>query len=1038
VQLTAEQFGKAFIASGLSTAEDLKAIWSGLPPADRPKDGEAFARLLRRQGKLNEFQAEELLSGRNTPLVLGDYVLIDKIGAGGMGQVFKAEHRVMKRRVAVKLLPSSLTQDEAAIKRFQREVQAAARLSHPNIVAAYDASAQRGVWYLAMEYVEGRDLSALVRERGPLSIEQAVEFVVQAARGLAFAHAEHVIHRDIKPANMLVDKKGVVKILDMGLARFDGGDDGLTGTEQVMGTVDYMSPEQASNTKGVDGRADIYSLGCTLWFLLTGKKLYESDTMIGRLMAHRDSPLPSLVKARDDAPWPLEQIFHKMIAKRPQDRYPTMDEVVNALAPYAVGSSSNGVSGSSIGTTSTTSPELASFFKTVGPGTSGSQATAGVRSTASQVQTATGPLDATAAFGSADVGTDPKSEPTTKAAKSPSLNRRNQGGGRKKSPTKLIALGLCAVSLIAVLSVWIADRDDAVNEIASVATAEPGGAKLNSTAAATPVGLPPQIKKRSGSPEGTPADSEFQRWLTDVMRMPAEKRLEAVAEKLVELNPGFDGQYFHLTEKGAIKVFILNTDMITDLSPIRAFRELEDLGCGGTGKEQHRSPLNSLAPLEGLKLRRLDISHTEVVDLAALRGMPLEQLYCDWTYVGDLRPLTGMKLTRLRCSRCNIASLAPLRGMPLTDLHLGYNLFNDLSPLQGMPLRRLYINDLGLKDLSALAGMPLEELSCTGNRELPATGCDPIKSLKLLRVLRLNSTSLSEDECEPLAAALPNCQILWSSPEKGLINLGKPSPPSPTPPTSRLWNYRQVAEWVLDHGGKLWIGSNKDIKRREDLPPNDEPITVVTFANTPEIDDAEIDVMTRWPLTAFAFTKTSITDEGLRRLWLVQHSGSFGVMGQALTGEGLDAFAEAPIGTFVLDNAAFSRRGWLAAARVGSAVSWSLHNSNIDDDILRLIVTLHPEGRSYNVGRTRIGDRSCEAFRNNQSLTTFTLAETQVTDAGLVALAGCKNLTFLDLKQSQVTATGVAKLQKSLPNCKIEWDGSTTVNTPTERERSGE
>ncbi len=207
------------------TGEELRALWAELPTTERPKDGESFSSVLLKRERLNEFKPGNYLSGSDTPLVLNQYVLISKIGAGGMGQVFKAQHRKMKRLAAIKLLPSALTKDEAAVKRFQREVEAAAKLTHPNIVQTFDADECRGIHFMVMEYVEGKDLSAIVKERGSLQVPEAVDCILQAARGLAFAHNKGVVHRDIKPANLLLDSEGVVKILDMGLARFDSSGD---------------------------------------------------------------------------------------------------------------------------------------------------------------------------------------------------------------------------------------------------------------------------------------------------------------------------------------------------------------------------------------------------------------------------------------------------------------------------------------------------------------------------------------------------------------------------------------------------------------------------------------------------------------------------------------------------------------------------------------------------------------------------------------------------------------------------------------------
>jgi len=315
-------------------------------PADLlPFPGEApesFARRLVRTGRLTSYQAAAALQGKVKGLVVGNYVILDKVGAGGMGMVFKARHRKLKRVVALKALPPSFTRDRAAVLRFQREAQAAAHLSHPNVVTALDADEFKGLHFLVMEFVEGRDLARVVHEDGPLSVDRAVDCVLQAAHGLSAAHARGVVHRDVKPSNLLIDASGTVKVSDLGLARVAGAAErlggadgaGLTRDGAMMGTVDFMSPEQAFNSKHADERSDVYSLGCTLYFLLTGMPPYPAESVMARLIAHREAPVPSLRDDRPDVPPALDAILARMMAKAPDVRYPTVEALITDLEAF--------------------------------------------------------------------------------------------------------------------------------------------------------------------------------------------------------------------------------------------------------------------------------------------------------------------------------------------------------------------------------------------------------------------------------------------------------------------------------------------------------------------------------------------------------------------------------------------------------------------------------------------------------------------------------------------------------------------------------
>jgi eukaryotic-like serine/threonine-protein kinase len=267
--------------------------------------------------------------------VLGDYVLLGKIGAGGMGKVFKARHRRMDRIVALKVLPPNMMKHPEAIQRFRQEVKAAAQLFHPNIVTAFDAGEQSGVHFLVMEFVDGQALSALVKKHGPFNLEKATEYIQQASVGLQYAHERGMVHRDIKPSNMMLDVDGEIKLLDMGTARLgDQPEEDLTKSGMIMGTINYMSPEQAKDPHAVDHRCDIYSLGCTFYYLLTGKPLYDGD-MIQTLMAHANKPIPSVSAANKQIPTWVDTVLSNMLAKNPDQRYSSLLEFRNELQELA-------------------------------------------------------------------------------------------------------------------------------------------------------------------------------------------------------------------------------------------------------------------------------------------------------------------------------------------------------------------------------------------------------------------------------------------------------------------------------------------------------------------------------------------------------------------------------------------------------------------------------------------------------------------------------------------------------------------------------
>jgi serine/threonine protein kinase len=359
-----------FRRTELFAPEQVDSIANELVPQFR--DPESLLDYLIEIDWLTSFQSQLLLDGRWDELTLGPYNILAQLGAGGVSEVFKAWDTLRGRVVALKVLHHHLAEKNKAVRQFQRELQAITRLSHPNIIKTFDAHEALTMHYFAMEFVEGMDLEKYIKQTGPLPVEQACDYARQAAHGLQHAHQSGLVHRDIKPANLFllhppllaaplpIGKRApdpLVKVLDWGLARClrdpAESDPQIALSEEelteekgsLIGTADYIAPEQSHDPTLVDIRADIYSLGCTLFYLLTGQPPFQGLTLMQKLMQHREDEPPSLREIRPDVPDELDAFVRKMLAKWPGDRPQIPLLVITSLRKFC---GSSGARGSSL------------------------------------------------------------------------------------------------------------------------------------------------------------------------------------------------------------------------------------------------------------------------------------------------------------------------------------------------------------------------------------------------------------------------------------------------------------------------------------------------------------------------------------------------------------------------------------------------------------------------------------------------------------------------------------------------------------------
>jgi len=341
VALSVEGFLKAVLESGLLSADQLRTVLRGITP-EQLNDTHQVAELLIRTGQLTRFQARKLLKGVHKGLLLGSYQVLSGIGRGGMGSVFLARDSRNGQLCALKVLPPRRAREQPRLlARFQREMELSTRVNHPHIARTYEVDRCDGVYYIAMEFIPGQNLSKLVAEQGPLPVNRAARLLAEVAAGLDYAHKQGLIHRDLKPSNIMVTPHDHAKVLDLGLALIEGEtivDPQVVGGQGVIvGTMDFIAPEQTYDAGKVDGRSDIYSLGCTLYHVLSGSVPFPGGTSKEKIFRQRNEVPVPLLRRRPDLPEAFVALVDKMMVKDPAQRIPTAHDVEMMLLAWTRG-----------------------------------------------------------------------------------------------------------------------------------------------------------------------------------------------------------------------------------------------------------------------------------------------------------------------------------------------------------------------------------------------------------------------------------------------------------------------------------------------------------------------------------------------------------------------------------------------------------------------------------------------------------------------------------------------------------------------------
>ncbi|HEY7307744.1 MAG TPA: protein kinase [Gemmataceae bacterium] len=631
---------------------------------------------------------------------LGHYEVLEVVGRGGMGMVFRAFDDKLQRVVAIKALAPQLATSSAARRRFVREAQAAAAVTHDNVIDIHAVEDAGPAPYLVMQFIDGPTLQQKLDRSGQLPLQQILRIGLQIAEGLAAAHRHGLVHRDVKPANILLEN-GIerVKLTDFGLARA-GDDASLTQSGVVAGTPMYMSPEQAQG-EPMDFRSDLFSLGSVLYTMCIGRPPFRAPSAVAVLKrVCEETPRPIREINPELPPW-LEELVARLHAKAPADRFASAQEVAELLARRLAELQQGG-------TPSLPAPRPSAELPREKPAPTPPSRPRRLRVLAVAVV-----LALLAGLG--------LSEATGLTNVRGTVIRLFSGEG-----TLVVEVDDPSVS-VSLDGEELAIRGAGVREI----RLKPGQYKVKATKEGkllrqelvTVTKDDRQVVRIRREPASAQVDAaDAAAWERRVAALPAEEQVKAVAARLKELNPGFDGKVTHSITGDVVSELQFSTDQVTNILPVRALTKLTSLNVAGEpGK------LADLSPLKGLPLSRLICSKTQVSDLSPLKGMPLKWLDCGVTKVSDVTPLKGMPLQGLFCQCPQVSDLTPLRGMQLEWLDVRTSGVTDLSPLQGMPLKDLGLNGTTkLKDLSPLKGMSLEILNLGGSA---ATDLSPLREM---------------------------------------------------------------------------------------------------------------------------------------------------------------------------------------------------------------------------------------------------------------------------------------------------------------------